>query len=515
MPRADRIRLACIRAPQVGRARSRASRAAVMLGAAVMVVALPSCGRKATDVRPPVALPVAFSSAGSAAMPDRWWTAFGDTQLDALVAEALAGNFTLRVAWDRLDQARAVANIAEAPLRPTLDGTAEASRAVQRTPALGQNYTTDLSLGLLAGYEVDLWGRIRSTVDAARLDVAASASDLQAAAITLAAEVAHTWVALIEQHAQRRILAEQLATNERYLDVITLRFRRGQVSAADMLQQRQLVESTRGEARLVESTIAVLANRLAVLLGRPPGTLTVTAPESLPALPPTPATGLPADWIRRRPDVAAAERRVEAADRRLAAAIADQFPRLGLTVSANTSAEQVRDLFDNWLASLAANLTAPLFDGGRRAAEVQRTRAVVSERLNTYGKVVLESLEEVEDALAQEAKQAAYVASLTRQLELAKDATDRVRDQYTLTGTDFVRYLTTLLNYQRLQRTTLLAERELVAFRIDLYRALAGGWPMERPPTTTVAGTEAAPQAPEPIEAAPPQETALPEGEGS
>jgi len=467
------------------------------------------------DVRPPVALPAAFSSAGSAALPDRWWTAFGDPKLDALVAEAIAGNFSLRVAWDRLDQARAVADTAEAPLWPTLDGTAGASRAVQRTPVLGRNYATDLSLGLLAGYEVDLWGRIRSAVDAARLDVDASASDLRAAAITLAAEVTRTWVTLIEQQAQLRILEEQLATNEQYLDVITLRFRRGQVSAADVLQQRQLVESTRGEEWLVQSAIAVLENRLAVLLGRAPGAMEMAAPEALPALPPAPATGVPADWVRRRPDVAAAERRVQAADRRVAAAIADQFPRLGLTVAAETGAEQVRDLFDNWLASMAANLTAPLFDGGRRAAEVRRTRAVVSERLNTYGQVVLESLEEVEDALAQETQQAAYVASLTRQLELAKDATDRVRDQYTLTGQDFVRYLTTLLSYQRLQRTTLLAERQLVEFRIDLYRALAGGWSITRPAETTVAEAEAAPDAPEPTEAAPPKEAAPPENEGS
>ena len=509
MPHAatNTCRTGCRAAASLGRRALR--RAGLTLLAAVAAVAIASCAREAMDVRPPVELPAAFSSDGAAAMPETWWTAFGDEQLDALVREALAGNFSLRVAWDRLDQARAIAEASEAPLWPTLDGTAGASRTLQRTPARGRTYATEYSLGVLAGYEVDLWGRIRSTVDAARLDVAASAGDLQAAGITLAAEVAGTWYTLVEQRGQLRILNEQLATNEQYLDVITLRFRRGQASAADVLQQRQLVESTRGDQRLVEAAIAVLENRLAVLLGRTPGALAVAAPDALPGLPPPPAAGLPADWVRRRPDVAAAERRVEAADRRVAAAIADQFPRLGLTVAAETGAEQVRDLFDNWLASLAANLTAPLFDGGRRAAEVRRTRAVVSERLNTYGQVVLESLEEVEDALVQEAKQAAYVASLGRQLQLAKDATDRIRDSYMGTGTDFVRYLTTLLSYQRLQRTHLQAQRDLVAFRIDLYRALAGGWPMTRPTTTTVAGgaeTEAPPEETEPTEAAPPKD---------
>ena len=247
-----------------------------------------------------------------------------------------------------------------------------------------------------------------------------------------------------------------------------------------MLQQRQLVESTRGDRVLVESAVEVLVHQLAVLVGRRPGDLTVDAPRDLPHLPPLPRTGVPIERIRRRPDVRAAELRVQAADRQVAAALADQFPRLSLSVSAETSAARVRDLFDNWLAGMAANVVAPLLDGGLRRAEVRRTRAALSEKLNAYGQVVLAALQEVEDALSQEARQSQYVASLTRQLELSKQSTERTRDSYANGTMDFVRYLTTLLAHQRLQRSHLQAERQLVEYRIDLYRALAGSWPLPR-----------------------------------
>jgi NodT family efflux transporter outer membrane factor (OMF) lipoprotein len=456
---------------------------------------LPSCAPKGVQVTPPVAVPKAFSSPGEAAMPEEWWTAFGDTQLDSLVEEALKGNFSLRVAWDRMDQARALAAKSGAPLLPSLSGTAGVSRSVRKAPHTDRLYSTNYSLGLVASYEVDLWGRVRSAYDASRLDVYASQGDLHAAAITLTAEVAGTWVLLIEQQRQLSLLDEQLATNRKYLEVITTKFRRGpreQVSATDVLQQQQLVEETKGQRVLVESSLQVLKHQLAVLLGRAPGDLAVEVPQALPTLPAAPRTGLPAACVRRRPDVRAAELRVQAADQRVAAAIADQFPKLGLSISAETSAEQLRDLFDNWAASLAANLVAPLFDAGLRRAEVERTKAIVSEQLHSYGQVVLTALREVEDALSQEADQAAYVASLSKQLELSRKSTDQTRANYTKTGTEFIRYLTTLLSHQRLQRSHLQAKRELVLFRIDLYRALAGSWSLPRPPRGRLSGPRGA-----------------------
>ncbi len=456
------------------------------LSLALVTAMLPSCTADHARIAPPVGVPKAFSVTGDVAMPERWWTSFGDAGLDALLEEALRGNFSLRMAWDRLDQARAVAARSGASLWPGLDGAA----GVDRTATNRNTGVTEFSLGLAASYEVDLWGRVRSTQDAVALDVSATQQDLQSAAITLAADIVRTWFRLVEKRGQLRLLGEQIETNEKSLKVITLRFRNGRVGATDVLQQQQLVEATRGERVLVESGIKVLEHQLAVLIGRTPGSLKVIVPPALPQLPRLPQAGLPAKWIRRRPDVQAAEIRVRAADQRVAAAIADRFPRLSLTVNASTSAERVRYLFDNWLASIAANLAAPLFDAGQRRAEVERTKAVVSERLNAYGRAVLTSLREVEDALSQEAKQAEYVKSLHEQLKLSSKAKDQTLDNYSKGTIDFTRYLTTLLSHQRLQRSYLQAQRDLVLFRIDLYRALAGGWRLPRPPKAKTATSE-------------------------
>ena len=452
------------------------------------LVALPSCTPEAVRVQSPARVPGAFSSSGTATLPAQWWTAMDDESLARLVEEALRGNFSIRQAWDRLDQARALAEQADAPLLPAVDGTAGASRTGLRAEPAPRIYTTEYAFGLSASYEVDLWGRVRSTSDAARLDAYASTQDLQAAAVTLTGSLADVWYQLIETQGQLRLLDEQIATNEKYLDLIATRFGQGLVEASDVLQQKELVEQTRGQRVLVERAVAVLEHQLAVLLGRPPQALETDVPALLPTLPPLPDTGVPAALVQRRPDVVAAALRVQAADRRVAAAVADQFPRLSLTTSGEVSAAEMRDLFDNWLAVLAANVVTPLFDANRRGAEVERNRAVVSERLNAYGQTVLESLQDVEDALVQEAKQARYVESLETQLTLSREATNRVRDIYSTTGREFLRYLTTLLGYQRLQRTHLSAKRDLVLFRIDLYRSLAGGWALPRPARAETTG---------------------------
>ena len=451
------------------------------LALCLLLAACPACVAPRKAPPPPVAVPETFSGTGAQAVPDRWWLALDDPRLNDLVEQALAGNLNLRILWDRLDQATATARRAGAPLWPSLTGEAEALRTRQATRGAPTDYQTTLTLGLAASYEVDLWGRVRSTVDAAEFGVRASEDDLAAAAMTLAAQVAGTWYRILDLRGQLALLDDQIGTNEKYLELITLRFRRGRVSAVDVLQQRGLVEATRAEKVRAESALKVLEHQLAILVGRPPGATVAGADGELPALPGLPRTGLPADLIRKRPDIRGAYHRLQQADRQVAAAVADRFPRVSLTVGAETSAEQVRDLFDNWLAGLGANLVAPLFDGGQRQAEVSRTRAVASERLHAYGQAILESLREVEDALVQEQQQQRLLTSIERQLDLATTGTEQTRQQYVNGALDYLRVLTALQNEQRLQRNQLQARRELIEFRIGLYRALGGGWDLTRP----------------------------------
>jgi len=450
-----------------------------------LAAALAACQTGRIDTRPPVALPETFSTGGAAALPDKWWRSFDDPVLDELVEAALAGNLSVRAAWDRLVQAEATARKAGADLWPGLDAAAGLSGSRKSAPnAAGRRTVTsasDLSLGLSSRYEADLWGGIAAAGDAARLDADASAEELKTAAITLSSDVARTWYQLIEKHGQIDLLRRQLDTDEQVLEIVTLKFRRGQVSASDVLQQRQQVEAKRGDLAVAESQARVLEHKLAILLGKAPTALEVPHVNALLTLPDLPGTGLPADLVRRRPDLRKAYFAVLAADRRAAAAIADRFPSLVLTANVETSGEAVRDLFSNWLGSLAASLAAPLFDAGRRQAEVERTRAVTAAALADYGTAVLEALGEVEDALVQEASQRRYLASLESQIELADQAFRRIRDTYIGGAADYVAVLNVLQSSQSLERTHLEAQRRLIEYRVDLCRALGGGWEMIRP----------------------------------
>jgi outer membrane protein, multidrug efflux system len=461
----------------------------VVAASIVVLVALAGCAAVPVEPESPVRLPESFSDGGETPLPDRWWTVFGDSDLDALVERAVAGNFSLRAAWSRLEQARAKARKAGAALSPTLDvqSSVSRSRAVNtiETPTGGENrtttYSTGLNAGLVAGYEVDLWGRVRSSRDAAALDAEATEADLRTAAMTLAAEVATSWFRLSEQAEQIALLDGQIETNERILELTELRFRRGQVGAEDVLRQRQVVEAKCGERIAARETAEVLELSLAVLVGETPDGSVVERRGKLVALPDLPATGLPADLIGRRPDVASAWIRVLVADRRTAAAVADRYPRLSLSARVETSGAEVSDLFSDWLASLAANLTAPLIDGGSRAAEVDRTRAAASEALSSYGQTVLEAIEDVETALVQESRQRESIASLEKQIVLLAGVLERTQDAYTKGAGDYLRVLDALGTQQALQRSLLSARLDLVLNRVDLCRALGGGWTLVPP----------------------------------
>jgi NodT family efflux transporter outer membrane factor (OMF) lipoprotein len=426
-----------------------------------------------------VPLPAHFSGSGADNLPEHWWESFGDAVLDRLIEQALAQNFSLQSVWARLDQAAAVERIASAELYPSLDAEGSAGRSWSQN---NRGIDTDnYSLGAMAGYELDLWGRIDSNSKAATLDRQATEEEVTAAAISLSAEVASTWYQLVEQYGQHALVSNQLETNSRVLELITLRFRRGKVGATDVLQQRQLVESNRGELANVQSLIGVFEHQLAILLGEAPDSRVTEAQYELISLPPLPVTGIPLELIQRRPDLRQGFYRLQAADQRTAAAVADRFPRISILGSADTTSNDADDLFRDWFGNLTGNLVAPVIDGGRRRAEVDRSRAVAEQSLSDYRQQLIDALGEVEDALLREQQQRAFIDSLDKQQVLSKQVIDRVRDSYLYGAVDYLRVLDVLLTDQNLERSRLTAQRELIDNRIALCRALAGGWILERP----------------------------------
>jgi outer membrane protein TolC len=277
------------------------------------------------------------------------------------------------------------------------------------------------------------------------------------------------------------LLDEQIKTNETGLELQEARFGLGQIRSADVLRQRQLVVATREQTLIVKSQIEVLEHRLAVLQGRPPQRASYVTGANLPPLPPLPDTGLPSELLMRRPDVFRDFLAIWAADRDLASAVSDQYPRVSLSGSVTTAAESPENLFSEWIAVTAAQLIAPLIDGGQRRAEVARNASVLRLRIAEYSDTVLNAFREVEDALAREEYQLMRIENLNAQVKLARQASAQLREQYLIGETEYLDVLTAITQEQRLQRETLSARLELVLNRIALYLALAGDFEM-RPP---------------------------------
>ncbi|MCD2452599.1 efflux transporter outer membrane subunit [Methylicorpusculum oleiharenae] len=451
----------------------------------LLLCLLSACSIEVKEFKTPVAVNESFSLSGSVPLKERWWLSFNDTALNQLIDKALQQNLDLIAAYERLKQAQAIARKTGSELIPALDGTSSLSRR-DGNETLGLLTNDNFSLGLIASYELDLWGRIRAGTYAAEQDVKASEQDIHTAAIALSAEIARTWYQLIEQQKQYNLLTEQIVINEQYANLVEVRFRGGQATAADVFQQRQLLEGVVGDRYTVLANIEVLKNQLAVLTGQSPGTLEIATSDRFPEINGLPDTGLTSDLIQRRPDVLKAYFRLQAADLRVAAAIADRFPKIGLSAGIDTTAPDLQDFFNNWMATLAGNLVLPLIDGGRRIAEVDRTKAATEEALNLYGQSVLQSIKEVENALAQEERQHQRLDSLKQQLRYLNEANNNIRIRTAYGAFDFLRVLSTLNSLQAMQRSLIRAERELVDFRILLYRSLAGGWPLAEPVKTRI-----------------------------
>ncbi len=447
------------------------------------------------DPPPPVEVPRRFSGGGRGLpSPDPWWKDFGDPDLAKMIQDTLSGNLDLKGAWARLEQARALARKAGAPLWPSIQISGNVSRTHQTFLGGGAfgnfSFTTDqYTLTAAASYELDLWGKLRDRRSAALLDMGASRKDLEAMAMSLSAQVADTWFQLREARAQVRLLHSQIETSRALLDLVKRRFGQGLATALDVSQQKQQVASLLSQVPPVESRLQVLRHQLNLLRGKPPNAPDLPGEESadLPEPPPLPPTGLPADLLVRRPDVAAARLRVTAADHRLGAAIAEHLPSIQLTPRAGYQAPNARDLFQSWIWSLAAGFTAPFFEGGRIQAEVERTRAVKLELLQAFGKTFLQALGEVEDALVRERKQREYLAALDRQLRAARSNLEEARRRYLHGLNDYLPVLTALSTCQQVQRALITAKRDLLSYRIQLYRALGGDWTGRLGPHGTLA----------------------------
>lgn len=450
-----------------------------LVGLAV-VVTLTACSPFAPSSRltPVVSLPESYSLySAQPASSNNWWDDFVWQDLNQLVAKGLAQNLTLREAWARLQQSQAIAKKSGAARYPDLTYQADASHSRNGNDLDGNTQVTTqdrFSLALASSYELDLWGRVAAEVTSDRLDAQANHSDWMTAKVTIAAQVAETWIRLVTQHALVPLAQERWQRSQQQLELLQSRYRQGMVTGVDVADQRRRVAEYRAALLPLEEQEQQLSYELALLVGELPSWRWPAQQATLPKLSAITSIGLPADLLAQRPDVRAAGLRLQSADWAVTAAQADRLPALRLSATLSSDSDHLADLFDSWLANLAASVAGPVFDGYRRQAEVERTQAVVAERLAGYENAVLTAMSEVETALMQERK---------RRSEL-KAVSDQVMQQQVVCQQQQLRYLQgddsylsllgaqqalTLLKQQQLQQ-----HRDLLLARTALHRALGG-----------------------------------------
>lgn len=411
------------------------------------------------------------NSSSAVAAPEPWWEAFESSELNRMITNALGGNFTIRETQARLEQAKAMALEKRSLLSPMIN--LGASVLHRRNRDNGHESTMDsISLGPSASYEVDLWDRIRSQARSGEFIVRASRFDLETASMTLAAEVANTWVDQIAAIKALGLVKQQLATNTLLAELLVLRFQNALSTTLDVLQQQEVVASVNAQVHPLERNIKQLTNRLNLLQGEAPSNEYPGDNIAFPLLDPLPAPGIPADLLSKRPDIRAAELRLMAGQWDRRAEHAARLPALNLTGTMGLDGSGLDRLFDSWALSLGAAIAGTLFDGGGKAAAEKKAAAVVAERLVFYEKTVFTALNEVEDALADEIHQRAWLGALDQELYAARLALGEATRRYQKGLITFLPVVAEQLNVQRLERGIIVQQAGLVKARIGLHRAL-------------------------------------------
>ena len=451
------------------------------VSALIMMLLLAGCSlHKPTDVSLSVAPPQEFlekkMTGETRPLPGQWWLAFEDEQLNQLMTELFKQNLELTQAVARLEQVEALARITRSAESPFLSGGGNVGRSSQ--PGLSDDFIgNNQQLSLAAGYKLDLWGKLSAQSRAAELELSASRQDMQTLYLGLSARLADLYFLAIEQRAQLALTDQSIASFADTLLRVENRYNLGLVPAVDMYQARQSLAGAQAARYLFEASLGEVEHAIAVLIGRYPERSPGDSLEQLPGAPDLFDAGIPAELISQRPDLQAALQRVEAADYRVAAAIADRFPSISLSGGTGSLRQDVTaGLIKGEFWSLLGNLAMPLVDGGRRRAEVDRKEAALREAVANYQQKVLTAFQEVEDALVNNYATEQRVERLAETAQ-ATGATLRLStDRYLAGLVDYLPVLTAQRADFDVSSRLLAARRQLLAERISLARALGGDW---------------------------------------
>lgn len=423
---------------------------------------------------------------------ERWWERLNDPILNSHVEELLNNNLTLIEASERLIQARERYQIQQGPLYPGISAGASASRSFTPANSLATSsvagagetrriYNTNLSADISVSWQADLFGRIRSSIDAAQAGLLATEFDRQAIVHTLIADLLNRRVS-IAINRELLALANDVATNQRFLfDIVKRRYDLGTANTdlVDVYLTEENTRSVESDIHIFERQLTMESYQLDILLGKSPGATSVSKLE-FPLLPPPRdvLSCLPVDLLDRRPDLKASEMRLAAADAEIGIAMADLYPGINLGATLGVNGDQISNLFtpEQLAGSLLANITSRLFEGGSLRANIRLQESEARESSARYANNVLNAFREVETALNAEYE-------LQKELILQEQSVEAIRNAESISQTRYQQGIETLRQYLEVQQRRYLIEQNWLRFqqqiwtnRINLYLALGGDW---------------------------------------
>ncbi len=450
---------------------------------ACALLALTACSVGPAYKRPDIPLPNAWSEAspdaGAAVWPSSdWWHGFGSEKLDELIAEAQRNNDDLAVAIARVEEADAQARIAGAPLLPTLDLNADASRQHGQVAGVGPATFNSFSPVLSASYELDFWGKNRALRAAARATAIASRYDKETVALTVVSSVATTYFQALQFRDRLQVARENLANGEKILKGLQLQQSAGIATGLDVAQQDTAVALLAASIPPLQQQFRQSVNALAVLIGRTPESIDVDTGTLTALTSPRVVEGLSSQLLARRPDIAESEQQLIAANADITVARAALFPSIQLTAGGGYQSSALTSLINpaNCIWSIGAGLTQPIFHGGALRGQVVFSNAHYRELLSAYHKTVISAFSNVEDALV--------AAQQTQEQQIRQqEAVNRARRAYQFAQTQMSAGTVNILTVLNTENALFSAQDALVQVKyqhlqsmVDLYTALGGGW---------------------------------------
>ena len=456
---------------------------------AFLVLALAGCAAGPDYKRPEIQIAPAYKEAGDwkPAQPQddldrgKWWGVFGDPQLDALLKQVEISNQNVLAAEAQFRHAQAVVAASRAAYFPTLDADASITRSRSPTGVIGGTTAgrtiTNRSASLNAGWEADLWGKLRRAVESGEAGAQASAADLAAARLSAQAELASDYFQLRILDAQKQLLEDTAAAYQKSLDLTKNRYDAGVAAKVDLVQAQTQLKSTQAQAIDTGVQRAQLEHAIAILIGKAPAEFSI-APAPLAAAMPRVPIGLPSELLERRPDVAAAERRVAAANAQIGVAKAAYFPSLTLSGSYGSRSADASQWFTlpSRFWSIGPALAQSIFDAGLRRAQTEQAIAAYDATVAEYRQAVLAGFQEVEDNLA-------ALRILGEEADVQEEAVRAARESVLLTTNQYKAGIVSYVNVVTVQTAQLSNERTAVGIlgrrlvaAVTLVKALGGGW---------------------------------------